>query len=81
MAFRWITIVLATTTITVPVLGQDAGAGPSSADYARARALQNPMALVRDAAVVHHWIGRKDEFWYRQLVLPDTPHMAGRYAA
>jgi hypothetical protein len=38
----------------------------TAADYDRARALQNATTLVRNAVVVHHWIGVRDEFWYRK---------------
>lgn len=44
----------------------------TAADYDRARALQSPMGLVRNPVVVHHWIGDRDEFWYRR----DTGHGA-----
>ena len=38
----------------------------TAADYERARTLQSPMGLVRNPVVVHHWIGDRDEFWYRR---------------
>ena len=58
-------VVLATA--VAAATAQDPGVRPvTAADYARARALQNAMSLVRNPVVVHHWIGQRDEFWYRR---------------
>jgi len=40
--------------------------GGTQEDYTRARKLSRAAALVRNALVVPHWIGNRDEFWYRR---------------